>query len=322
MCEIDREQLDERQLQAVETFERSHHCEIVHLAEDDGQIYPTLINGQVVDRAEWLEVVRVGRQSCSATMVGPRVAVTAAHCQRNGSVSDVEIYNGPRVRARAVNHPRYRSQGAQYDVAVLILDETVDIPFARVGLDYNWLEGADVDLLGYGCTRPGGGGGNDGRLRYGESKVVAFSGTDVITRHRPNGGALCFGDSGGPMFADGSDTPEQNVLIAVNSKGNIRDTNYNMMLQGAAVESFFAQVIDQYQVKIYGINAGDDDDDPGPQPDPQPGRLAAAMAEYQAELSQLHATWQETFKGIKGSAGCGDCIDEQPEPDRSGLFLW
>src|SRR5688572_9280240 len=52
-----------------------------------------LINGKPVDRGTWTEVVRIttGTSSCTATVVGPRVIVTAAHCANNGATSKFKI---------------------------------------------------------------------------------------------------------------------------------------------------------------------------------------------------------------------------------------
>ncbi|MEL7338766.1 MAG: trypsin-like serine protease, partial [Planctomycetota bacterium] len=224
---------DDEQARVSKYQEESGYGVLEMVRDNKQKIVPTLINGKQVDRAQWQEVVRIGARSCTGTFVGKNCVITAAHCGRNNSVSSLEIYGTDGTlktyRYRMIHHPRWRNQ-SNWDLAILALDDEVDITPARVGIDYVFANGKDVDLLGYGCTRPGGSGGNDGILRFGESKVQGFTGTDVITSWRPSGGALCFGDSGGPMFADGSNSGGQRTLIAVNSKGNIRDTNYNMRL--------------------------------------------------------------------------------------------
>ena len=253
----------------VADFEASSGLGILEVnVMDDGKIVPTLINGKGVDRSEWKEVVRIGGRSCTGTIVGKNCAITAAHCGGNNSRSYLEIHDVGRIDYRVIHMPQYRGQ-SNFDLAVLVFDSETDIKPARVGTDYQFAQGADVDILGYGCTRPGGSGGNDGILRFGESKVAGFTGTDVITQWRPGGAALCFGDSGGPMMADKSDesSSDVNTLIAVNSKGNIRDTNYNMRLDLESVRDFLRSTADRYDLEMWGVNY---EPDPGTDPDPDP----------------------------------------------------
>lgn len=272
MC--NRMTLAECSLSEKEELLRDPHnaeVEILELTRDDaGKMVPTLINGRPIDRAKFLEVVRIGNQSCTATLVGKNCALTAAHCGSNGSRGPLEIYGHGSINYRVVQMPQYSNRNAQYDLSILVLDSDVDVPgltFAKVGLNHAWQNGQDVDIAGYGCTRPGGGGGNDGILRWGESRVTGQGGTDIITQWRQgSGAALCFGDSGGPMFADGSDLGGQRTIIAINSKGNIRDTNYNMMLQLSEVKTFFEQASNKYGLEIYGFNAELDPDEPDPPP--------------------------------------------------------
>ncbi|MFM8312656.1 MAG: hypothetical protein ACKOA8_00050, partial [Deltaproteobacteria bacterium] len=90
----------------------------------------------------------------------------------------------------------------------------------------------------------------DGVLRYGETVVTGFSNFDMVSS-KPNGAALCFGDSGGPAFVfEGS----RRLLIGVNSKGNIKDTNYNARTDIKESQDFFKGLIDSNKIEICGIN--------------------------------------------------------------------
>ena len=284
-CRAERDELTAPELERIEAFELAEGIGILEVARQDDQILPTLINGKPVDRADWLEVVRIGNQSCSATLVGMNCALTAAHCGRDGERGPLEIFNGPTVTYTVRQMPQYQG-GSNYDLSVLVLDSDVSVPFATVGLDHQFINGQDVDIAGYGCTRPGGGGGNDGILRWGESKVVGMTGTDVVTQWRSGGAALCFGDSGGPMFADGSNTGER-IIIGINSKGNIRDTNYNLRLDLDSVKEFLANMASRYDLEIYGLNAGDE---PAPPPDPGPGEDRYTLTQQIAYLRKLEET--------------------------------
>ena len=111
-------------------------------------------------------------------------------------------------------------------------------------------EGLGITLLGYGCTQPGGTGGNDGILRVGNSAIIGFSQYDMVSR-MPNGAALCYGDSGGPAFVieDGN-----HLLLGINSKGNISDTNYNTRTDISQSQSFLTTFAQQNTVEICGVN--------------------------------------------------------------------
>lgn len=299
VCErLKPDELNPDEQSRVVAFEQTYGLKVLEVNRTDDGIKPTLINGSEVPRSDWLEVVRIGQRSCTGTVVGRNAVITAAHCDRNGGRNTLEIFNGSNISYRVIHHPRYRN-GSGWDVAVLVLDTETDVRAATVGVDYTFSKGADVDILGYGCTRPGGGGGNDGILRFGESKIVGFTGTDAISSWRPGGAALCFGDSGGPMFADGSNSgSSRRKLIAVNSKGNIRDTNYNMRLDLPEVRDWLQSVADQYSLEILGVNAGGDEPDPDPQPDPPSdgGLMYAVMANQHRKTAQHYtdlAAWYD-----------------------------
>ena len=312
------EELNSDEQRRCAAFEEKTGVKLLEVAHDaENKIRPTLINGRPVDRGDWLEVVRIGNRSCTGTIVGRNAVLTAAHCGRNNSRSTLEVYNGGRINYRMIHHPRYSSRGAQWDVAVLVLDDDVpeSVKPATVGINYQFRNGADVDLLGYGCTRPGGGGGNDGILRFGESKVVSFSGTDVVTRWRPNGGALCFGDSGGPMFADGSNRDgATRQLIAINSKGNIRDTNYNMRLSLDGVKSWLVEVAERYDLEIHGVTTDEPEPEPPDDPSPPSDQFAQAILAHAADLRAEADEIEETVaRFAEESVEPGEC--DEPRGD-------
>ena len=246
----------------VRKLENKYHIEVLEVVKDRkvGEVRPTLINGEPVERSDWPEVVRINR-SCTATLVGSNCAITAAHCGDNGERGFLELFDGTDVTFTVIQMPQYIDAGASFDLSVLKLDDDVNVPFASVGLNHSFRNGQQVVLAGYGCTRPDGTGGNDDILRIGPSKVVGESGTDIVSQWREqDGAALCFGDSGGPMFHSTSKAGSR-TLIAVNSKGNIRDTNYNMRLDIDEVREFLELSADRHGLEIYGVNARHEDGD-------------------------------------------------------------
>ena len=111
--------------------------------------------------------------------------------------------------------------------------------------------GQDIFLLGYGCTNPGGGGGNDGVLRIGGSTVSGFSDSDFVSK-RVDGSALCFGDSGGPTYVK---TESGYRIVGISSKGNIVDTNYSAYLSLPQVRTFLKQTAATHQISICGVSS-------------------------------------------------------------------
>ncbi len=186
-----------------------------------------LINGQPVDRSKYPSVVRlfIGSASCTANVVGKRRILTAAHCGETGDVATFQTVSGKKYSAKLVQAPGYPGKDLDLNVGVTTVD--IDVPpmkvFIEPDVQKREKKGMDVTMIGYGCIKPGGSGGNDGILRMGKSKVAAGQGYDLVLKN-PDGAALCYGDSGGPLFAESAGGGL--IQIAVNSKGNIEDTSY------------------------------------------------------------------------------------------------
>jgi hypothetical protein len=193
----------------------------------------------------WKEVVRItsGGGGCTATIVGPRVIITAAHCASNGATARF-TYGGKAYEATIRRSPIY--PGRDHDISIGTLNQDIvgAVPMKIGGVA---TVGTELTILGYGCTAPPGTGGNDGILRIGKSVVVGFSNYDMVSR-RPGGAALCYGDSGGPAFTMVDGKP---LLLGINSKGNIEDTNYNTRLDRKESLDF----LKTFSATICGINS-------------------------------------------------------------------
>lgn len=213
----------------------------------EGVINPTLINGEVIDSKERPDIVsiRTGSSGCSASVAGPRVVITASHCGSNFATT-VFSTNGKSYKGTFYRSKLYPRQ--DHDVAVIVTTEDVDLggkPYTSVGGVAK--AGDKIYLYGYGCIKPGGGGA-DGKLRKGDATIKSFSNFDLVST---SGSALCYGDSVGPdyMLVDGKE-----VQISVNSKGNIRDTNYTTRLDVEETKKFFEDIIAIHKVEICGVN--------------------------------------------------------------------
>ena len=187
----------------------------------------TLINGEPVDPKDMPASVYAssGSSSCSSTVVGEKTLLSAAHCMNNGGTVSFKL-GGKTYKGSCTHHPDYkRNQTA--DWALCELDKPVTgIKFESLLIDaFKIHKGEKVMLSGFGCVRPGGGGGNDGVLRRGTAEVTRLpSGTnyDVVT---VGGAALCYGDSGGAAYFVQTESGYR-WIFGVNSRGDIRETSY------------------------------------------------------------------------------------------------
>lgn len=211
-----------------------------------------LINGSPVPPEEHPEIIniRTGNAGCTATVIGPRVGITAAHCGANGATTQARI-NGKIYTGRITRSSLYPRQ--DHDVALILFSEVVALPPGKSYMTVTTVApsvGMVLRLFGYGCTSAGGGGGNDGVLRSGDTRVTGFSGFDAVSK-TVGGAALCYGDSGGPGLRE---VDGRWLLTTINSKGNIRDTNYTARLDLPESKALFDDFIAANKVDICGIN--------------------------------------------------------------------
>lgn len=218
-----------------------------------------LIGGDVVDKSDYPEIVWIksgngkSQWSCSATVIGPQVILTAGHCVVDeGSVSPMK----QRVVVDTVNYetkcrqaPLYRDKKEDHDMALCRVDRKLSVKPASISKKGPQI-GDMVMLAGYGCIQPGGGGGNDGTLKVGEVAVMQLpQGTDHWF-YTQGDVALCFGDSGGPSMLD----EDSHMVIGVNSRGNIKDLSLLTAMFTPDSIQFMESFAQQQDVEICGVN--------------------------------------------------------------------
>jgi hypothetical protein len=190
--------------------------------------------------------------ACTASVVGPQAILTAAHCGKNDAESTFSVA-GKQYKAVISRSPIY--PGVDHDVALGLVSEAIEnIQYEQISAA-SLSEGDEVNMFGYGCIQPGGGGGNDGILRYGSSQITSFSAKDFVAK-KPDGAALCFGDSGGPAFG------KDGMQIGIASKGNISDTSYFANLRTQESKDFLEKWAKDNSVDICGVTK----DCQGPEP--------------------------------------------------------
>jgi hypothetical protein len=241
--------------------------ETVQLALQD----PTLIGGVPAEIGEWPASVyaHTTNSACSSTIIGERVLLSAGHCMANGSTVSFTA-GANKYKAVCEHHPEYKKNPTA-DWALCEIDRPVTgVTFERVARNLNVRVGDQVRLTGYGCVRPGGGGGNDGIFRIGLAKVTSIptgKNFDVVTL---GGAALCFGDSGGAAYFEYSDGRRE--IFGVNSRGNIKNVSYLPAVASSTMQDFMHSWVSRTGTAICGLTEGARacrDDKPEPPPSPK-----------------------------------------------------
>lgn len=197
-----------------------------------------VVGGTPAKPGAWPDAVAViaPTAACTGTLITPDVVLTAGHCIASGPgivLLDTVDYAAPGGEAIEVKWSQaYPDWEHAYDVGVVVLAHparTRPRPVAaactaRSGL----VAGASVELVGFGLTTPAGTGQNsrlhEARLPvddptcaggHGCNKAIAPGGEFTAGGH---GIDACFGDSGGPVYADAPGGP---ALLGVVSRGAV-----------------------------------------------------------------------------------------------------
>lgn len=215
---------------------------------------PEVINGKPAAASDWPATRKSGSRiengktvACTATIIGPRVILTAAHCVANGAMLSIETGQG-RVSAQCERHPHYDPVVYSNDIALCSTKDEIRLANGKLYERLNTSpstprRNSSVIVLGYGCTSPSGSGSTN--LVAGVTTAMRATNNGVILG---KGSVLCEGDSGGAAYQllDSSLQPTPRVVIGVNSTRSV-DYTHSTVTNVAAPD--IATFIDDWAVR-------------------------------------------------------------------------
>lgn len=192
---------------------------------------------------------------CTATAVGEKVVLTAAHCVQHESSAQVLPPGDDEVLSLTCYHHDMYPADYSADFALCLASSKLEWgPFENINTDENLIQkDRDVLLLGYGCLTEGGEDRNFGVLYRGNAKVKSRE-RDRMYAVTNGGAALCFGDSGGGAYAYLDDAKTRRVLFGVNSRGDISRNSWLSLTDDPRFQKWAKSWAEQHNVAICGLH--------------------------------------------------------------------
>lgn len=191
---------------------------------------------------------------CSATLIGSRTLLTAAHCVdtarsvlAHNAPSDTQIQFGVNTfRALRWNtHPNWNpnSQDLRSDIAIILLERAPPnvTPKPWNNTSMQGTQGRPIRALGYGNTMPGSGSGTRRQVNLTVSQLTQ----QLIFMGDQSSRGICQGDSGGPTFYTFPDGVERQV--GVHSFTISQNCTYGADTRVDAFASFVQMYLTMYE---------------------------------------------------------------------------
>jgi hypothetical protein len=182
-------------------------------------------------------LLRTGIGVCTATVVGPRVVLTAAHCL--GQEKNVTInIAGTEYSLECEGHPDYEKNPSA-DFALCGLSADLATVPERVNADPRVVSrGARVIIAGYGCQAEGGVDATLGEFVPGSAVIVEAPKEASRNAYATTvGAAVCPGDGGGGTYLYLNSDPSKRILIGVNARS---DVNVKSLIAITSTDVFLA----------------------------------------------------------------------------------
>ena len=172
---------------------------------------------------------RAGIPTCTGSLIGPDLVLTAAHCITDLSGSALGVLTGATAEygqgavgeglegilfavSEVISHPDYDPLTLDFDVGLLRLSTPIDAPMVPLATTL------DATLLDMPARVVGYGGSNTPPPFHKQEGIVLVSELDAHKlTYTPGPSLTCSGDSGGPVFMD---VEGVETLVAVTSSGD------------------------------------------------------------------------------------------------------
>jgi secreted trypsin-like serine protease len=208
--------------------------------------------------------------SCTATLIGPRHMVTAAHCMAESNPTEVRFGLKPDSAdivlsvGKWVMHPMFTDEGISYDVAVFTLEDEVPSSLVPVSVanPEDLQIGVDIIIAGYGTASEKS--EKSQPLSMVRVPLEEVNATDRYFSTLINGKASCYGDSGGPGYIVDKQTQclkAVGVVSIASLKGNGQCGEGDTMMDLTRYKGWIAASFEQLGAPLSGlVNDGSESD--------------------------------------------------------------